>query len=501
MFQFAPPSIEPLSITPVVLVVLTGIIALIVEMVRPKSNNNLIVGVSLAGLVVAAVCLFAQLGQPDFETFGDMFVRDGFSTAMQLVLVVGTGLAILFSEPYLRQKRIPFGEFYSLVLWSTSGAMLMASSKNLLMIFLGLEILSVSLYVMAGMSRSEEKSEESALKYFLLGAFASGFFLYGIAFTYGASGSLHLDRIVATWIHHTPEAYGMLLIGLAFMLIGLGFKTSLFPFMQWTPDVYQGAPTNVSAFMATGSKIGAFAAMWRILEASGVGSPIWLPVLAVVAVCTMFYGNVVALLQKDVKRILAYSSISHAGYILVAVLAHAKDPQHVGFTTIVYYLLSYSFMTIGAFAIVSLTAKDGHEGTRLEDLNGLWQRSPLAAGALIVFVASLIGLPPTGGFLGKGLIFFDAIHAGLTPLAILLAVNSVISVYYYLAIARAALVPPSETATEEAAAFDLAPHDLAPERRPAPLNPAVASACVLCALGVIGAFVLYGPLSSFLFPR
>ncbi len=449
-------------------------------MFRPKNDNNLIVGISIGGLIVAGFALFMQMEQPSYATAGDLMQRDAFGTAMQWILILGSALTILFSESYLREKRIPFGEFYPLVLWSTVGAMIMATTTSLLMIFLGLEILSVSLYVMAGMSRSEEKSEESALKYFLLGAFASGFLLYGIAFVYGATGSLDLDFVGAIWSHRTEATKPMMLIGLAMMLIGLGFKSSLVPFHQWTPDVYQGSPTNVTAFMATVSKVGAFAALYRVLTAFALMGEYWIPVLTVVAILTMFVGNFAALVQKDVKRILGYSSVANAGYVLIALLAHAKD-YRLGNNTIIYFLLSYTLMTAGAFAIVSLVAKNGKEGTRLEDLNGMWRRSPFAAVALLVCMASLIGIPPTAGFVGKFLIFFDALRTDQMLLAIVLALNSVISVYYYLAIARAAFVTDSQES----------------ETRMVKMTPGLASVCTICVAGIFGIALFYSPVATF----
>nr|HWA83351.1 NADH-quinone oxidoreductase subunit N [Fimbriimonadaceae bacterium] len=407
-----------------------------------------------------------------------------FGLTMQLLIIGATFLAILFSEGYLREKRIPFGEFYPLMLWSAVGAMVMATSRNLLMIFLGVEILSIALYVMAGMSRSEEKSEESALKYFLLGAFASAFLLYGIALTYGATGSLNLSSVAVAWNGHDPNAKTLLLFGLAMMLIGLSFKASFVPFHQWTPDVYQGAPTNVTTFMASASKIGAFAALVRVLQGFNISglTEYWLPALTWVAILTMVVGNLVALVQKDVKRILGYSSIAHAGYMLVALLAHFSNPDKVSLNTLIYYLLSYSLMTIGAFAVISLVAKGGKEGTRLKDLHGLWQRQPLAAGALILFVVSLIGVPPTSGFFGKMMIFTDAVSAGLVPLAVVLATTSIISVYYYLGIARAVFV-----ADEDAA-----------KARSAPMNPGLAAACLICSVGVIAVVVAFSPVMNFI---
>jgi NADH-quinone oxidoreductase subunit N len=476
-FHFAIPQIAWTAVLPIAIVAVTGMIALIAEMMRPKHNNNLLVGISLGGLALSAVASLLLLEQPSYLTAGDLLARDPFASVMHLLMLLATALSIVFSEDYLRQKRIPFGEFYPLILWSTVGAMIMVATTNLLMIFLGLEILSVSLYVMAGMSRKEEKSEESALKYFLLGAFASGFLLYGIAFVYGATGGLDLNVIGSVWLHHDPTSRTLLIFGLSLMLIGLGFKTSLVPFHQWTPDVYQGAPTNVAAFMATSAKIAAFAALARVLGAFTSLQEIWLPALTTIAILTMFVGNFAALVQKDVKRILGYSSIANAGYLLVAIIAYGKN-WNVGFGTIAYFLLSYTLMTVGAFAVVTLMAKNGRESTRLEDLNGMWRRSPFAALMLVVFMASLIGIPPTAGFVGKFLIFFDALRNGLTPLAIVLAVNSIISIYYYMAIARAAFVSDGDQAEASAT-------------KP---SAAVTGVCAVCAAGIFAAVFFFTPL-------
>lgn len=479
-FHFAIPQIDWTAVMPIAIVALTGVLALIAEMLRPKHNNNLIVGISLGGLALAALSSVFLLQQPNYQTAGDLFSRDTFGSSIHLLLLLATGLTIVFSEEYLRQKRIPFGEFYPLVLWSTVGAMIMAATTNLLMVFLGLEILSISLYVMAGMSRTEEKSEESALKYFLLGAFASGFLLYGIAFVYGATGGLDLSVVSGVWLHH-ESSRALLIFGLALMLIGLGFKTSLAPFHQWTPDVYQGAPTNVAAFMASSSKIAAFAALIRVMGAFTALQDIWVPALSAIAILTMFVGNFAALVQKDVKRILGYSSIANAGYVLVAIIAYGKQPN-LGFGAVTYFLLSYTLMTVGVFAVVTLMARNRRESTRLEDLNGLWRRSPFAAVALVIFMASLIGIPPTAGFVGKFLIFFDALRAGLTPLAIVLAVNSIISIYYYMAIARAAFVSDSDQAEQAI-------------QKP---SAAVTGVCAVCAAGIFAAVFFYTPLIGFL---
>lgn len=481
MMTFPLPHIDWLAIFPIAIVAVTGMLALIVEMLLPKRTNNPIVLITLGGLAMAAIMLFRGLDMTSStESFGGMVLMDGLGSMLQIILVVSAFLCVLFSESYLREKRIPFGEFYPLLLWSVSGGMVMVATHNLLTLFLGLEVLSISLYVMAGMSRSEERSEESALKYFLLGAFATGFLLYGIAFLYGATGSLNVMEIGKAWSSANEGARGLMLFGLGMILVGLGFKSSFVPFHQWTPDVYQGAPTNVTAFMATGSKVAAFAALWRVLEGLLPLSSFWIPALFWIAILTMTVGNLVALLQKDVKRILAYSSIAHAGYILVAVIAHFNKPDQIGITTVCYYLLSYALMTIGAFAVLSMATKGGSENTSLTSLHGLWRRSPLAALALAVCLFSLMGMPPTAGFVGKALIFMDALHAGLLPLALVLAANSAISIYYYWGIGVAAFVSEDE------------------ERPLAKIKPGTFGAAALCGVGVIAVGLCFAAFSNLL---
>lgn len=469
MFDVLPPAIDWPIILPAILVIATGVLALVTEMLVPRRSNALIIVATLAGLLISAASIVRQFGYADATTFAEMALRDRAALVMQLILVGSCALAVLFSENYLREKRIAFGEFYPLLLWSTAGGMIMVSTTNLLMLFLGLEVLSIALYVMAGMSRNESKSEESAIKYFLLGAFASGFLLYGIALMYGATGSLQLETIGEAWARNDTTTHNLLIFGMGFLLIGLGFKAAFVPFHQWTPDVYQGAPTNVTAFMAAGSKVAAIGALLRIFDAAVPLRDVWLPAMFWIAIITMTVGNLVALVQKDVKRMLAYSSIANAGYVLVALLAHAKRPDMIGVQSTIFYLLGYALVTLGAFAVVSLTAKGGHEGTRFSEMNGLWKRSPLAAGILVLFMASLIGVPPTAGFFGKFYIFQDALAADLVPLAIVLAVNSAISVYYYLGLARSAFV---EEETE-------------PSDSPQPMSAGVFSTCTICAAGIV----------------
>jgi NADH-quinone oxidoreductase subunit N len=482
LFNFKPVEFDATAVLPLAILIVTGLIALTIEMIRPKAANGPIVVATLIGLVLTGGGIIGQynLLVSDWEAMGGMIFIDRFGLITQFLIVLATFLATMFSEPYLRTKRIPFGEFYPLLVWSAAGGMLMCSTRNLLMMFLGLEVLSIALYVLVGLCRQEEKSEESALKYFLLGAFASGFLLYGIAFTYGATGSLDLNSIGLAWQTNAAQTQGLLLFGLAMLLIGLGFKCGFVPFHQWTPDVYQGAPTNVTAFMAATSKIAALAALWRVLDGAMIMRQFWMPPLFWIAILTMTVGNLLALVQRDVKRVLGYSSIAHAGYILVAILARFNSPDKIGPQTVCYYLLIYTLMTVGAFAVVTLCARKGEEDTSISDLAGLRRRSPLAAGALIVFMLSLAGVPPFSGFFGKYMIFNDAVTAGLQPLAIVLAVNSVISLYYYLGIAKAAFV------------------DEAPGEAPVALKltPELRSVFALCVAGIIAGTLFFSPIAE-----
>lgn len=479
--SFKPPAINMESlgpVLPVIILFVAGILAFLFELVQGKKSNIGAIGVSMFGLVASAAMLIGQLDLEPIDALYGMATRDRLGVVLQLLIVGSSILALLFSEGYLRQKRINYGELYPLALWAAGGAMIMVSTTNLLMIFLGLEVLSISLYVLAGLSRSEAKSEESALKYFLLGAFASAFLLYGMALFYGATSSLDLRAVTASLLMNEPVSKGLIVTGLGLAIIGLGFKSGFVPFHQWAPDVYQGAPTNVTAFMAAVSKIAAIGALYRVLDACIPTQSIWLPALFWIAILTMTVGNLVALVQRDVKRVLAYSSIAHAGYLLVAVLAHVKKPEYIGFGSTAYYLLAYCVMTVGAFAVVSLIAKDGREGTRIQDLNGLWKRSPGLAVAMVIFMCSLIGIPFTAGFAGKLNIFRDAIDAGLAPLAIVLGVNSLLSIAYYLRIAMACFV------TEEV-------DESAPIAAP---SSGLSWTAFLCASGVFVLFLLVSPI-------
>lgn len=475
------PTIDWSMIAPVATVALTGVVVLIVEMFRLHKPNTPLIWVSLAGLGLAAYFVVAQFGLADGETFNQMLLRDRLGLFLQLVMIGVAALTIAFSEPYLRQKKIAFAEFYPLILWATCGAMIIVSTQSLLMLYLGIEMFSISMYCLVGMSRQEVRSEESAIKYLLLGAFASAFLLYGIAFLYGATGSTRFDVFDLAFQLGNDQATAMALFAIGLMMVGLGFKAAIFPFHQWSPDVYQGAPTNVTAFMAVAGKLAAFGAMYRVLDGAAALMPFWLPVLITLALLTMTIGNLAALAQKDVKRMLAYSGVAHGGYMLVALIAHLREPDRIGATALVFYLLSYGFMTFGAFAVLTLCTRSGRESTRYQDLNGLFRRAPVAAVSLVIFVVSLIGIPITAGFWGKLLIFNDAVNADLMPLAIALAVNSAISAWYYLGVIKAAFVD-----EEGALATTWSPP-----------SAVLTMTCLICAVAVLVANFAIGPVSNF----
>ncbi len=359
-----------------------------------------------------------------------MLIVDGFATFFRvLVLVVGL-LAFFLSAPYLGREHADTSEYWGLLLFSLSGQCLMAAANELIMIFIALEISSIATYIMCGYLRDDKRNNEAALKYFLLGSFATAFFLYGIAWIYGITGSTNLMEIRR--VLSSPNAsISMSLVGAsaALMFVGFAFKISVAPFQIWAPDVYQGAPIPVTAFMSAGPKAAAFAILLRVFTTAF--EPIaarWEPVFWVCALLTMVVGNFAALTQNNVKRLLAYSSIAHAGYVLVAVTAHSG----VGVQAAMFYLASYAFMNVGAFAVVTHVARRGERYLRIEDLAGLGYRQPMAAAALTIFLLSLIGVPLTGGFFGKFYVFKAALDSHLIWLTVLGLLNSAVAAYYYL---------------------------------------------------------------------
>ena len=355
-----------------------------------------------------------------------MVVQDNYSLFFKLIFLITAGLTILMSIRFLKLEGFEHGEYYVLLLFATVGMMLMASAADLIIIFLGLETFSLAIYVLAGFFRTQVKSNESSLKYFLLGAFSTGFLLYGIALIYGATGTTNLKGIYEFVRKIDLLTDPLLLIGMGLLIVGFGFKVASVPFHMWTPDVYEGAPTSVTAFMSVGAKAAGFAAFLRVfLYSLSSLQTDWVWILWVLAVLTMTLGNIVAIAQKNIKRMLAYSSIAHAGYILVAMVAASE----LGTASVLYYLLAYAFMNLGAFGVVILYGRKGEENILIGDYSGMASKYPLLAAAMAIFMFSLAGIPPTAGFVGKFYIFSAAVKAGYIGLAIIGVLNSALSVY------------------------------------------------------------------------
>ena len=426
------PTLNFVALAPSLVVMGTALLVLLLDLV--VADKRVLGYLGLLGIVAAAVVSIVMGGHPP-ESFQDMAVSDGYALFFNLVFLVTAGLSILIAIDYLTRHDLQHVAYYALLLFSTGGMMFMAAATDLIVIFLGLEIMAVALYILAGFNRRQFASAEASLKYFILGAFASAFFLYGAALTYGATGSTNLGEISA-WLSEsggTSSPDLMALIGLGLLLVGFAFKVAAFPFQWWTPDVYQGAPTSVTAFMSVGAKAAGFAALIRVLNLAfgdAAYAADWAIAVAVLAVLTMSFGNLAALAQKDVKRMLGYSSIAHAGYILVGVAAANES----GVRAVLFYLLAYAFMNVGAFAVASVIERRDEYSTTLRDYAGLGQREPLLAAAMAVFMLSLTGIPPLVGFWGKLFVFQAAVDAGMTWLAVVGVINSVISAFYYLGV-------------------------------------------------------------------
>jgi len=390
--------------------------------------------------------------------FGGLVQADSFSFFFHLLIGLVVFLVVLAAGPYLERERLASPEFFALTLFATAGMGILASAQELVTAFIGLELSSISSYVLAGYRRDSLKSSESSLKYFLLGSFATAFFLYGVALVYGATGTTILSRMA-----DTGASSNLLKLGFSLILIGLGFKVAVAPFQIWTPDVYEGAPTPVTALFSAGPKAAAFALLLRIFATVPAVTQFWFWAFWVLAVLTMFAGNLGALVQTNVKRLLAYSSIAHAGYILVAFAAVtflAQDGRAAAapaYAAILFYLLSYALVKLGAFTIVSQFGGEGEKHLSLDDYAGFGQRQPVAAAALALFLLSLLGLPVTAGFFGKFYIFKAAVNSHLIWLAILMAVNSVIGAYYYLRVIVVMYMrePSAETASSAPVRFPL----------------------------------------------
>jgi len=419
-----------LSILPTTLLAVWAMALMLVELALRR--KALIGWLALAGFAVAGlatVWLWGQNGNATRLGFGGMVALDPYALFFALVGILAGGLAVLQSLNYNRDRGIGRGEYYVLLMFSVCGITLMSSASNLIIVFIALEILSIPLYVLAGFAWPDVQSEEAAMKYFLLGAFASGFLLFGIALVYGATGTTDLV-VLSQNLTRSP----LLLIGSGLLLVGLGFKVAVVPFHMWTPDVYEGAPTPVTGFMSVGAKVAGFAALVRVFVfALSALQADWVQVVAVVAALTMILGNVVAIMQNNLKRMLGYSSIAHAGYILMGVAA-AADPRgrELGVAGAMFYLLAYAFTNLGAFAVLAMLANKESEDQSFNAYRGLARRNLPAAAAMAFFMLSLTGIPLTGGFVGKYYLFWSAVQADLVWLAIVGVLTSVVSAFYYL---------------------------------------------------------------------
>ncbi len=407
-------------------------------------NKGITALLAAAGMVEALVLSALRWGRAE-SAFGGMIVADGYASFFQVVFLVTGLMGIAVAYDYLRRMGIERGEYYSLMLFTISGMMLMSLAGDLIVVFVAIELLSLPLYVLSGFAAPDKASQESAMKYFILGAFASGFLVYGIALIFGATGTTNIAAIAAG----SALDQRLLLVGAALLLVGLGFKVAAVPFHMWIPDVYDGAPSSVVAFMSVGAKAGGFAALLRIfLTAFPALGAAWGPLAIGVAALTMAWGNIAAIAQTSIKRMLAYSSIAHAGYILMALPAASQARvADQAVSAALFYLLAYMFSNLGAWAVVLAVERAEGEGLALADYAGLSRRRPGLALAMALFMLSLTGLPPTVGFIGKFFIFRAAIDAGQIGLALVGVITSLVSAYYYLRVVIMMYMRPGEPAT------------------------------------------------------
>ncbi|HET7789951.1 MAG TPA: NADH-quinone oxidoreductase subunit N [Gemmatimonadales bacterium] len=422
-----------------------ALVLLLVVAWRHRSASDLraagwVAGVGLLSTALAVWWLWWNTARA--AGLASMIAVDDFRFVADWLFLGAAGLTVLLSAAYLEREQLLAPEYYAMLLFATAGMMLMAGGEDLMVIFLGLELMSVSVYVLAGFDRRSPRSAEAALKYFLLGAFASAFLLYGIALIYGATGTTNLT-LVGAQLGAGASAHGtMLALGVGLLLVGFGFKVAAVPFHTWAPDVYDGAPTPVTGFMATGVKAAAFAALFRVVGEAFGNAPAWHEIVWGLAVATMVGGNLLALAQRSVKRMLAYSSVAHAGYLLVAVVAGVP----VGSAAFLFYLVAYTLMTIAAFGLLAAKGRRGESEVLIDDLAGLATSRPWHAFALAVCMLSLLGFPGTAGFIGKWYILVGAVSAGQTLLAAILVLTSVISAGYYLPVIMAMYMRPAASA-------------------------------------------------------
>lgn len=428
--QIIPQGQDYIRILPEIVLSVFGIVVMMLDPLLDQEKSHKTAGsIALVGTLAALASTWFMAQSPGLA-FSNMIRVDSFSIFFHVLVIAIAAVVVLSSFEYMTVQRIRAGEYYALILFSVVGMALMSSAVELVLIFIALEISSISTYILAGFRRNEASSSESSLKYFLLGSFATAFFLYGVALMFGATGSTNIDTISQA-LANSP---GQLLVfmAIALMFVGLSFKVAAAPFHIWTPDVYEGAPAPIVGFMSTAPKAAAFAVLLRVLFAINAPGRFWL--IWVAAALSMTLGNLGALVQSNVKRLLAYSSIAHAGYLLVAFAMTTPDNSTAGISAAMFYTASYAAMNVGAFAVVSHFANAGERYVTLEDYEGLGRTSPLLAATLTLFLLSLIGIPMTGGFFAKFYVFSAALKANLVGLTLIGLVNSAVGAYYYLRI-------------------------------------------------------------------
>jgi NADH-quinone oxidoreductase subunit N len=441
-------------IAPELILTFTAFAVIVWELITRTKSHTASAALTALGAFAALAATMATW-TVNVSTFGDAVVLDPFASFFKVIFLVALILSVSLSLRRISDSGTgAHSEYYALMLFATVGMMVMATGRELITIFLGLELLSMSLYILAGFFRGDTRSNEAALKYFVLGSVATGILLFGMSYIYGVTGSTHLQVIGETLrAHPAALADKALLVGLFMVIVGFGFKISMVPFHQWTPDVYQGAPTPVTAFMSAGPKAAGLAALIRVLvEAMPQLGHEWEILVAVFAVLTMTVGNLAALAQTNLKRMLAYSSIAHVGYILIGLVVSVGGEADRAISGIMFYLLAYTFMNIGAFAILIYLRREGTSHENLDDFAGLSRRSPIAALAMLIFLFSLAGIPPTAGFAAKLSIFYAAIQGGYYWLAIIGILNSAVAAYYYLRVVVAMYMKEPEGELASAAA-------------------------------------------------
>jgi NADH-quinone oxidoreductase subunit N len=390
-------------------------------------KKGVLAALSILGVGVVAFTLIGSSG----STFGGMFISDGYSSFFKIIFFINLILSVLISIKYIGIERVNFGEYYSLITLSTLGMMVMASAADLIVLYLGLELMALSTYILAGFIRHDIKSNEAALKYFLLGAFSSAFLLYGISLIYGLTGTTDIKAIALYITEKGIVGNPALSLSMTLFAVAFGFKIAAVPFHMWAPDAYEGAPTSITAFMSVGPKAAGFAVLGRVLMIAFATLKFeWILILIPLSILSMAVGNIVALAQTNIKRMLAYSSIAHAGYALIGIIAANTD----GLASMMNYLMIYAFMNIGAFAVIIMLRTEGFKGDTITDYEGLAKTHPFLSALMLIFMFSLTGIPPTAGFIGKLYVFMSAINAGYTWLVLVAVVFSVISAYFYLRI-------------------------------------------------------------------